>query len=128
MSDCIEWEGNLTNGGYGYVRRNGKTEGAHRIAWMDANDAEIPAGMVVMHSCDNRKCINPDHLSLGTQSENIADGYKKGRIKQRRKVTREMADYVLGSDKSYRKLAAELDVAKATIQRIKEGKTWLELA
>ena len=51
----------------------------HRLVWEIHNAEPIPDGMVVMHSCDNRACCNPNHLSLGTQSANIKDSVSKGR-------------------------------------------------
>ena len=51
----------------------------HRVAWEAHNAEPIPEGMVVMHSCDNRECFNPAHLSVGTQQENIHDCIEKDR-------------------------------------------------
>lgn len=64
--------------GYGYFRLEGKTELAHRVAW-DLERGPIPAGMCVLHRCDNRRCVAVDHLWLGTQAENNADMRAKGR-------------------------------------------------
>lgn len=55
-------------------------ERAHRAAWVEAS-GPIPLGILVCHRCDNPPCCNPAHLFLGTQSDNIKDGYAKGRIK-----------------------------------------------
>lgn len=72
--ECWEWKGGRTKNGYGTHR--GTT--AHRCAY-EAVNGVIPAGMVVMHTCDNPPCINPAHLKLGTQQENLADMHRKGR-------------------------------------------------
>ena len=61
----------------GYVYVQGKR--LHRVAWEAHNAEPIPEGMVVLHSCDNRSCFNPAHLSVGTQKENIQDAEAKGR-------------------------------------------------
>jgi HNH endonuclease len=76
--NCILWEGGKS-GKYGIRRWKGKPTGAHRAAWMEANKAEIPAGMVVMHTCDNTLCVNPEHLRLGTTQDNLEDCRQKGR-------------------------------------------------
>lgn len=81
MSDCIEWAGNISPRGYGRLRLPGsrKTKYAHRVAWEKHNGLTIPDGMVICHSCDNRKCVNPAHLWLGTQGDNQRDCTAKGR-------------------------------------------------
>lgn len=76
--DCWEWTGALSRKGYGFVSSGGKTKQAHRWSY-EMNIGQIPEGMVVMHKCDNPKCVNPAHLKCGTQSQNIADRDSKGR-------------------------------------------------
>ena len=81
MSDCIIWDGPIVaQGRYGMTTLNGKSIGAHRAAWILAN-GEIPHGLLVCHKCDNGLCVNPDHLFLGTYSDNMRDAVGKGRIK-----------------------------------------------
>ena len=80
---CWNWTGGLTSGGYGKFSFNRKTISAHRMSWL-IHFGEIPKGegyhgTCVLHKCDNRKCINPKHLFLGTQKVNIIDSYNKGR-------------------------------------------------
>ncbi len=78
-SGCWEWCGGRHGTGYGCVPVwVHKSHYAHR-AMFAAVCAEIPPGMYVLHSCDNRKCINPEHLWLGTHLENIKDMQSKGR-------------------------------------------------
>lgn len=79
---CILWRGPKTTGGYGLVSI-GHTEKAyaHRIAYELAK-GPIPSGMLVCHTCDVRNCINPDHLWLGTISDNNRDAMDKGRSRQ----------------------------------------------
>jgi HNH endonuclease len=73
-SGCHIWLGPLTRTGYG----SAATTSAHRYAWKHFR-GEIPQGMCVLHRCDVRCCVNPDHLFLDTQLKNIADRVAKGR-------------------------------------------------
>lgn len=78
-NDCWNWMG-ATSYGYGQFGINYKLIRSHRISYMLSN-GEIPDNFVICHSCDNKKCCNPKHLFLGTQSENILDAVNKGRWK-----------------------------------------------
>lgn len=79
--DCIEWSKSTTTAGYGKFKRKGVTYLAHRQAYADANNLQYSdlKGKVVLHKCDNPRCINPLHLQLGTQMENIHDMVDKQR-------------------------------------------------
>jgi HNH endonuclease len=75
--DCWEWTAGTQSKGYGSFSVDGKTYNAHRISFMLAN-GYMPR-LLVLHSCDNRRCVNPNHLSEGTQLENVRDMHQKGR-------------------------------------------------
>jgi hypothetical protein len=79
--DCWEWTGTRTRQGYGGFRVGDRTVKAHRFAWsVIASRGAIPAGLVVMHLCDNPPCVRPEHLRLGTVADNNRDREaKRGR-------------------------------------------------
>lgn len=78
--ECWTWLASVQTVGhpYGYFRFGKTMKKAHRISWM-LNNGEIPEGMCVLHKCDNPRCVNPAHLFIGTQLENIRDRDRKGR-------------------------------------------------
>lgn len=80
--ECWEWKaGRGSQLGYGRLRIAGGYDYAHRVMYRIKTGEEIPAGMVVMHTCDRPDCVNPNHLVLGTQSDNVHDRDRKGRQK-----------------------------------------------
>lgn len=77
---CLEWQGALDPNGYGAVRFCGRKVGAHR-AVASLLLGGIPKGLHICHHCDNRRCLNPKHLFIGTRKHNMQDCVRKGRIK-----------------------------------------------
>lgn len=77
-SGCQVWVGGLKRDGYGKIKVNRKMTTVHRVAY-EAEYGKIPEGMHVLHRCDVRCCINPNHLFLGTNQDNVHDRVKKGR-------------------------------------------------
>jgi hypothetical protein len=75
---CWLWQGCTNDYGYGQAHWGTRSHGAHRVSWELAN-GPVPAGRCVMHSCDNRLCVNPAHLSVGTNGDNNRDRHAKRR-------------------------------------------------
>lgn len=127
--ECWEWLASKTHDGYGRHHYDGGTM-AHRLAY-ELTRGPIPAGMCVCHACDNRGCVNPTHLWLGTQADNIKDmrvkgrgprleGERHGRAKLTASNVRDIrARHAEGV--SARQLAREYGVAATTITRIFHG-------
>jgi hypothetical protein len=80
---CWVWQGPARNDGYGTMRFRGKQWGAHRVAYT-LFVGEIPGGLIVCHTCDLPRCVNPDHLWLGTPADNTRDAITKNRLVGRR--------------------------------------------
>lgn len=79
-SGCWLWAGSLDTGGYGLILafNGGTAKTAHRISW-ELHRGPIPKGIDVLHKCDTPCCVRPDHLTLGTHAENMADMVRKRR-------------------------------------------------
>ena len=84
-NQCWEWTGACSQSGYGqfhvcYERDKKVQMNSHRMSWEFAN-GEIPEDKWVLHHCDNRKCVNPNHLYLGSRYDNYNDMQKRGRAR-----------------------------------------------
>lgn len=78
-NECWEWRGAINNG-YGSFHAGGRTVGAHRYSLEIANGSKLPEGMETCHTCDNRKCVNPNHLYWGTRQQNVDDAWDRSRM------------------------------------------------
>lgn len=78
---CWEWRASLDRHGYGQFKPvvGANPLRAHRVAWEIWNGRDVPGGLLILHSCDNPKCCNPNHLSPGTHKQNSEDMVKRGR-------------------------------------------------
>lgn len=140
-SVCWEWRGVIVGGGYGGIQKAGSGNGrmmAHRLSY-EMHKGPIPDGYVVMHTCDNRCCVNPFHLVTGTQRDNIMDAVIKQRVSNNlppvpfgekhpyAKLTDDNVRQIRASTLSVRKLATQYGVSPSTIQAAKTGKNWSKL-
>ncbi|WP_079218897.1 HNH endonuclease signature motif containing protein [Herbaspirillum robiniae] len=136
--ECLEWSGSINKTGYGCVWANGRTRQAHRVSF-ELHHGEIPNGSVVMHTCDNRKCINPIHLVAGTRVENMQDMLAKKRNAQisgvkhhNSKLTPELAQEIRERYVPYDRkngssaLAREFEISQPTVHSVIRGVTWKE--
>lgn len=139
--DCMIFPGAKGAGGYGRKLHKGKNRLAHRISYCTFHGIELESieGLVVMHTCDNPPCVNPDHLVLGTQAQNNADKKIKGRAarlfgnKNRSKLSEgQVAEiksrYVCRCKKNgSAALAKDFGVSRSTIGMILSGRNWREV-
>jgi hypothetical protein len=130
---CFVWTGTLSKRGYGKIDVNGISYRAHRLAYELAY-GPIPDGMVICHRCDNRACVNPAHLFLGTHADNIADRDKKGRNRQlfgaeqgHAKLTDADVLNIRADQRTHVEIAKDYGVTWRNIGRIKRGETWKHL-
>jgi hypothetical protein len=131
---CWSWLGAHNRTGYGTINikhASGRwtVVGAHRLAW-ELFNGPIPEGMQVLHNCDNPNCVNPEHLRLGTQSENIKESFDKGRSIQKGEyngahvLTEEAVREIRTSDSSNTELGEKYGVHSSTISLVRSNKRW----
>lgn len=129
-SGCWIWMRTLSRDGYGIARR----QRAHRISWL-AHRGAIPGGLFVLHRCDVRCCINPDHLFLGTHADNTADRISKGRSSRRKssqqgersnsaRLTPQDVLFIRNSTLTQKALARCFGVHRTTIHKVRANKSW----
>lgn len=133
-SGCWLWSGYVTKWGYGAFRHNGKTLLSHRVSY-SMHVGEIPAGMLACHKCDVPSCVNPDHLFLGSQTDNMQDMLQKGRFVPSRgqkngcaKLTEnDVLAIRSASGISQKCLARKFGVSPTLISVIRSNKAWKHL-
>jgi hypothetical protein len=134
-SSCWLWIAGKTSDGYGTINFQNKTMLAHRVSWQFYK-GEIPSKMLVCHKCDEPSCVNPEHLFLGTQADNMNDMKSKNRRKNigcaekngRAKLTMEKAFLI--REKRNQKIplaiiAKEFNVGQSTISRVCRMENWI---
>ena len=129
-SGCTLWKSYKCTNGYGQIQIEGKIWMAHRLAWVLSNGA-IPEGLYVLHKCDVRDCVNPEHLFLGTHIDNVADRDAKGRANHpkgeangRAKLTNEDVKNIRSDNRLLREIAHDYKMSPKHISLIKTYKKW----
>lgn len=134
--ECWMWTASVAGKGYGQMKlpKQRKQEYSHRLSYM-IYKGEIPEGKYVCHTCDNPRCVNPDHLFIGTNKENLQDMKAKGRStfgekNARAKLTEEQVKQIkscLDSGMTQTQIAAAFNIHQVHVSRIKNGLRWEHL-
>ncbi len=136
LSGCWLWagatHGETGYGGFKWGARKSKTETTHRVAYK-LFKGDIPKGLLVLHSCDVRMCVNPDHLRLGTHKDNSGDAVKRDRTPRGERVksavlTEAQVLECKQSDESTKVLAERFGCSRQNIADIRYGRTWRHLS
>lgn len=133
LHDCWDWNGTIHRSGYAVMNYNNKQTSAHRISWM-LNFGKIPDKLIIMHKCDNKKCTNPEHLSLGTPKNNTQDMLEKGRGRPKygenhpfRKLddnkVREIRK-LLTMGVSVGRICKDFEISQGALDALRKGITW----
>ena len=131
--ECWPWKASVRGAGYGRIKSNGITFLAHRVSY-EIHIGPIPDGMLVCHHCDNPRCVNPKHLFIGTQKDNLADRGAKGRFHPvngesngMSKLTEHQVLAILKDGRPQKTIAAEHGITRPMVSQIKRGHSWKHL-
>lgn len=130
---CWNWIGPIRWNGYGLWHVNQTKSLAHRASY-ERYIGPIPEGLVVCHACDNRKCVNPNHLWVGSQADNLADMRRKGRAHKGpsvhsehhplSKINVKIARKIRFDKRNAREIAEQYGVSRSLVYGIKAGTHW----
>ncbi len=132
-SGCFVWRAATNPGGYGLFRFKGGSRLAHRVSWELIHGA-IPDGMCVCHRCDNRVCVNPEHLWLGTYFDNVTDMIKKGRDRKavgsdngKTSLTAKEVIAIRADSRRHVDIGVDYGLHPSSVSRIKSGQRWVHV-
>lgn len=130
---CWLWTAGKFSNGYGAFRINGNNVRAHRFSFFLKQQMPIPNNTVVRHSCDTKACVNPQHLLIGSQQDNVDDRNSRGRQAKGESVpTAKLTDGQIESVRrdlrSQRKIATAFGVTRTAVQKIQQRKAWKHVA
>lgn len=132
VGECLIWQAATFRSGYGAMQigtlAQPKTVLAHRLSW-ELNVGPIPKGLSVLHRCDNRRCVNPAHLFLGTQADNLIDAASKGRMRRgpqhhNTKLSEAQVRAIRANGERAVTLAKKMGVSDSNIRHVRAGRTW----
>ena len=123
MCGCVLTPYSLNTNGYGHLKANGKTVLHHRLVYAQANNVPIEklTGVVIRHTCHNRRCVNPAHLISGSSRDNAADTVAAGRWgggRKRALTPAQQAEVIAAKRDTQEELAAKYGVSRGTIARV----------
>ena len=132
---CWFWKGSVRPDGYGSSGIRGVTQTAHRTAWILMR-GPIAAGLVVCHTCDNRRCVNPAHLYIGTVMQNVRDAWNRDRYPARTGTRNGHAKLTEGDvlmmradrETSHAEYARRFAITREAIRYARIGRTWPHLS
>ena len=124
---CLEWQAYTASKGYGHFGLNGQVVLAHRFSYT-LFVAGIPEGKLVMHSCDNPKCVEPSHLLIGTNADNMKDMTDKGRANRlfgedhsRARFSKETIDNIIEAKGFHADIAKRFGCSASYVGLLKNG-------
>jgi len=129
-NNCMEWTGTIHRDGYGILWR-GRERYAHRHSYV-IHKGSIPPGLCIRHTCDNKKCVNPEHLIIGTRRDNTKDALDRGLILQGSRRRSDVSeDDVLEARKAFhggkqtlRELSKRLNMGLSQTSDVLWGRLW----
>ncbi len=121
--ECWEWQAGCSpTGMYGSFCYKGKPEGAHRVVYQMGH-GDIPKGMCICHHCDNKKCVRPSHLFLGTYRDNLIDSLNKN-LRSRVKLTNRQVLEIRKDPRRIGYIGRAYNIDNTTVSRIKNRTRW----